>query len=352
MEKTRRVELKAEWIKSLGQLLDQPIGIMSPFAALDNVEPRNDKDEWNKLGITDEKGVLVPEWRTAFNVLADPEAYARVKLVGGEDYWEYVVYFRPETGETAGLHNTSEGLIMHYPAAADDILDYIKMHTGDSPLQTGMFSAELTTEEAVVLTAALDIYRRQIFLAMGNDSPFQVPEFNGKEITSIVNNPSPNWQWLVDILTGGNEANQIIIDEQRTEAAIKSIEEKGFIIKQGENWILNESTQGAGNRLLIIDQMIVLEMGSLPQNNDINRMAVVCLQTGVNDLMTIESVEDQVLIEFTTSQQLLTYIEYFISEDTWFKENEKESIQPVFCSICGARLIAGNKFCSECGTSV
>lgn len=347
--KIQAILLKYEWMKALGERMGEK-GLLSPFLAMSNVEGRIDTEEWKKLGLMGEKD-FAPEWRTAFQVLANPRACTRLRLSVGEVRWEYTVYFCPEKGLPVGLNNTVEGFILHYPAAADEAVEFIAQHTGNSPLQTDKFNAELVGPEAIVLAALLDNYRRALMQALAKDTTFQPAPASAAEIAMVINNSSSNWQWLVNIISHGEG---IEVSETQVELVLNGLASRGMVKREGNKWVMEESAQRLAQRLLIIDQVVALEMASQDEKGELNRMAMLCLQSGVNDMLRLEIVNDQVVMELLPSEQLIKYIEFFTSnQNRWYEglKQEKAPDKPV-CRNCGKENLPGSNFCSECGTSL
>lgn len=340
--------LRYEWMKALGERIEGEKGQLSPFIAMGDVESRIDTEEWKKLGLMGEKD-FAPEWRAAFQVLANPVACTRLRLSVGDVRWEYTVYFRPDKGLPVGLNNTQEGFILHYPAAADEAAEFIGQHTGNSPLQVEKFNAELAGPEAIVLAALVDNYRRAFMRALAEDVPVQLIPVTATELTQAISNTSSNWQWLVNIISSGDGSD---VSEQQVELILTGLAGKGMVSRDGDQWIIEEAVEKLAQRLLIIDQLIAMEMASRDDNGGLNRMAMLCLQSGVNDMLSVEIVDNQVMMELIPSQQLIKYMEFFTSSDNcWFEglKQKKASDKPE-CPNCGKKNLPGSNFCSECGT--
>ncbi|KUG02919.1 hypothetical protein ASZ90_019695 [hydrocarbon metagenome] len=340
--------LRYEWIKALGEMVEGEKGLLSPFLAMSGIESRMDKEELHKIGLIGDQN-FAPEWRAAFQVLANPVGVTRLRLSVGEVRWEYTVYFCPEKGLPAGLNNTREGFILHYPAAVDEAIEFIGEHTGNSPLQVEKFNATLVGAEAIVLAALLDQYRRALMKALAEDNPFQLAPISTAEVASVIENSSSNGQWLVNIISSG-EGNQV--SEKQLELVLAGLVGKGMVSRDGDKWTIEESVQKLVQRLLIIEQVIAMEMASQDERGELNRMAMLCLQSGVNDMLSLEIVNDQVSMELIPPAQFSKYMKFFTShESRWFDGVGQDKTQErLFCPGCGKENKPGSNFCSECGT--
>ncbi len=231
----------------------------------------------------------------------------------------------------------------------DEAAEFIGQHTGNSSLQVEKFNVELLGPEAIVLAALVDGHRRALMRTLAEDTAFQSTPVSAAEVAGVINNSSSNWQWLVNIITSG-EGSEVC--DKQVELVLNGLASRGMVSQVDDKWLIEEAVQRLTHRLLIIDQVISLEMVSVDNSGELSRMAMLCLQSGVNDMLSIEIVDDHVSTELIPSGQLIKYIEFFTSgENIWFEESKQEKAPgKAVCSNCGRENLPGSKFCSECGS--
>jgi hypothetical protein len=148
------------------------------------------------------------------------------------------------------------------------------------------------------------------------------------------------------------------------ESAFNTLVKEGFVVRQGEKIGLSDALYAVAGRLLIIDNYVVIESGSLDESGTMWGGSFISLQAGVNDLLYIEGHAEEIIVKYITGFELMDLIGKFLSDPMLmstpeqvppaapFKQTAADIHERNFCPSCGTAIKPGKKFCSQCGTKV
>jgi len=326
--------------------------------------------------------------------LASCRAFTRVRLTFGKGLFEHANYF--STGKVCGVTTAGEGLTIEFPAQNTKIIGEVKQLIGDSTYQSSDFEESFSTAQALVVGAALDIVRREMLDGLAKNQEDINPEFTKEEILKELAAPDSNAQWFATVIKG-------IISQPRQEELMQSIEDlssAGYLIRSGEIYRLHSILELLASRFLIVDKILSLRTGEEIER-EVFQSGFVCMQSGVNDLLMLDTDGEKLYLEAVSAQKVIDYLQFFLTQPKSLvkanngKRQEEQvlasasqgshaggttkeasitcpycrtglpagakfctscgrqlGIQPSFCKSCGSRLVANAKFCGNCGHPV
>lgn len=306
-----RFMLRPEWMGGLGRLVGVPVNAVSPFNI--GKEPEltiGDIDELENKGILDSNGQISSSYQQIMRSMALARSFARVRLTGGEGLFEYITYSTDDSEDHFSLTTTQEGLEVCSSAPTAETIEMLKQYIGDSLIRGSSFEAEVSISEAVVLAALIDLRRKDILAALGGGSTYSIGEVSMEDLDQALNTQCEDAQWLLAVVNG-------LIDSApealAVEMAIKSLQTAGHIVKTASGIKLGRSLENLASRLPVIDKLLSLRSGLDLGSGQVVQVGFVCVQSGVNDLLMIESLGGRIHFESVSPALVIEYVGHFLN---------------------------------------
>ncbi|MEN6343519.1 MAG: zinc ribbon domain-containing protein [Methanospirillum sp.] len=330
------------WLGSLGTGGEGPL---SPFLAGEVRPPDTaEKERLHAGGVIVARGGAAARIRPTLGALANPAAAVAVRLSSGEEYYEHTAFLSADGTRSVLLTTVGSEVLVRDPAPVEEILEGVRQYVGDSVLRAPRFEAELDPEEALALAAVVDLHRRALFGAYAGDTPFTRPILGPAKIAAAAESTTNGLQWLVDVvkLVGGAD--------RLTPAALDRLVRSGHLRKEKGGFALADEAALLAERLLVVESVLALEaVRAEPGTTTLQRLNLLCLQAGIHDLLSIESVAGRLRFECLSGAAVLVYLRHLLTEPGALAPGEETAIA---CPSCGEPAQAGTKFCRKCGTAL
>jgi len=338
-------------------------GEKSPLSLLKGTKKQIPADSISRLrsrGIVDASDKIKSEFEHAVETLARTSTFARLKFSAGKTIFEFIVYFPEDQTSPVSLTHNAHEIIVHDPAAIDDIFDLIDQNVGHSGLLSVQFSGEFSHEEALALCAMLDLERNALLRRLaGGTEPVQ-RAYNLPQITSWAGDKKKSYQsfeFVVQSRIGLSSPPT----PQQIQNGLLSLAAKGHVLRPESKFQLNETLENVAGRFPIIDNFAIVETVKLVNNKTLWAGSFISLQAGVNDLLYLESIDGKIIIRCITGLELLNLVARSLSDPDYIKVPSEPLPAPSspelpkkgsFCSKCGAPIRVGKQFCAKCGEKV
>ncbi len=299
-------ELDYNLFSALGGLYN---GKRSPLSPLGGAEFRpltpDVSDALRAARILDAQGQPLAAFAPALESLGQPEAYARLRFMAAAKFIDYAVYFSTES--TAALNAAPSGLQISLPAQPAPILDDLKSYLGESRVQNSSFETRISADEAVVLTALIDLRRSAFLRALSDHSPVTPAPFDAQMISRTIASGLDQAQWLSGMLrTLCGLQNPL--PASQVQVALSNLAAKGLLTQTERGFSLNEALAFLSDRLLVINNVIWLEGAHANKQDRVAFANMVCAQAGLNDLLCMQWNGQEVTLHATAPASLLEQV--------------------------------------------
>lgn len=343
-------------LAALGQLVPGAKTRISPLRG-DGAETlgEDDQAELRRGGILDEGGGIADELRPTLDLLARTRAYTSVRFRAGPEVLEYNVYFGPDDGRVVAVTPSGEGLLIEEPAPTGAFLEGVRAYSGGSIIRICEFDEELPTDQALTLSALLDLQRKAVLRAFADGTELPQATYDAAAVRRAIAETESNAQWFVSLVQDlrGSES---IPDEREVGEALQALSEAGHLIDMGTGYALGETASVLGSRFLMFDTMTSVWSGREREDGTVFDLQFLCGQAGVHEIMFVECSEERCQFTTLNSEALLAYVRHFLEERDALQEMMEELVaegalvpRQAFCNNCGNQVSAEDRFCSNCG---
>jgi hypothetical protein len=242
-----------------------------------------------------------------------------------------------------------------FPAPNDAMLELIRQTIGFSRYRSIPFTAKLSRAEALVISAVIDLQRKEMLRKFADEKTAERITVSGNEVLGMLKIRPGSVQWLssafVDLVS-----QKWIPKSGDVDRIFDSLAKKGLITTSGDGFSLsNEGVILARNHLMP-SMCLTLTAGKGQPSGKTNIAGFSCIISGIHDLLYIDHNADEVELESVTSAFIHEYAKTFLSDRAVLSAMDTESSavpaggkERRFCPQCGATLKPGLKFCSSCG---
>lgn len=312
MESNVDFTLAPEYFSALGDLLHAGMSSVSPYAGLAVSEAKQvTREVMIAAGIMDASGNIFPAVQKVLDLLARTEAFTRVYLSDNADLFEQTIYRDPDGGDPVSLTTVQDGLRVRYPAAVDELLEALRQNIGETVIRNIDFQAEIAVDEAVVLGAIVDIYRKRVLAAYASDAELDMSPITPDAILRMIKDTPPSPQWLSAIV-GGIFKDVPAVDGAGVQAALDKLSASGHAAKEAGGFVGSEEVQWMAGRLLILDRALHMESGAATPGGVVY-IGFSCLQAGVHDLLYLERNRHYLALEGMSSAGVIDLAGQFLS---------------------------------------
>jgi hypothetical protein len=303
-------------------------------------------------GVLDSSGEIASEFLGALETVARAGYYSQVRLDGSGNFLECVVYFSPDFKNSTAVFTTGEGLLVRSPAPVQDIVLALKQHIGESTLQNLDFYAEIGFDEALALAALIDLRRRALLKGMSEDREPDDKGFTVDAVYSEIVRESDNAQWFVTLFKEMTGAGH---DRGQLDKALGALAAEGLVNIQDGIYRLTDRAGVLAGRFLLLYNLVSLKAGREMTGGNVVQVGFVCLQSGINSILTIQTTEgNKMEITALPAAALFRYVELYLSDPVAIQLliPGEVAAQPSACRGCGKPLNPGARFCGACGSAV
>jgi hypothetical protein len=228
--------------------------------------------------------------------------------------------------------------------------------------QTSHGSRRAGSVAALAVFALMDLERSANLRALADGVPFRSMSFELPAIAEKVVNRQETFQSLEYALQsranlpGPPSAAQV-------ELGLRRLVDKNLVAKENSGYRLNSQLSHFAGRLPIIDNVLIVESVSLNQDNEPVVANFTALQSGVNDILYFENLNEETIVRSITGMQVVGLVAKFLNEPDTFNPPRTTGPSPrvvrpttaaavTYCGQCGSPLTSGTMFCPNCGSKV
>ncbi len=297
---------------------------VSPLGRLDPGDfVEEDKTDLVQAGVIDEEGQFTPAWYVAVKQLAEPDAFARIRLSSGPIRAERVVYFRGSERDTVSLTPTPDGLRIDYGAGIDSFLLEVAALTGDSSVVNSSFAAELDYGQALVLCALIDLHRLGVLRSWADEEDYTFSALPADEVLARALDPSPRPQALTGVMQSLKGRPEDLTPKQ-AEACLGSLAELDLLASSDGGYLPSDELKRLAGNLLIFQGMVHLDAGHVDENGRLEMLETLFVQGGLHDILRIDHGGGSLTLEAVSSAVLLGYIRAMLTTPPRPEEEESD----------------------------
>jgi hypothetical protein len=355
--------VKPELLGTLGTLSGKPVSSVSPFNYIQGTtDGKAEIGQLEGLEICDARGIIRADKLAAVQALATAEAFTRIYLTTPQGVIEYIAYFAPD-GTIAGVTNDSGMQLISYPATNNAMLELVRQTIGFSIYKNGSFDAHLTRSETLVLSAMIDLQRKEMLHKFADGRAAERLVHTPEAISGMLAVPPGNIQWLssafVDLFT-----RERIPKSDAMKNTLETLVTKGFAVRGNNGFTLSDDCVLLSRGHLMPSMYLTLTAGKATPSGTTNGAGFSCIISGVHDLLFIDYHADNVELQTVASAEIHDYVSAFLTNPSVLDglsdlTVQKASASPAqgtpgkkFCPQCGAPLKQGLKFCNSCGAKI
>ena len=348
-----RVDLEADVLTAIGALGGTAGGPLSPW-------PRDAAGVEERARERARALVEGPSGRSlaaALAAIATATARTSVRVTNSDGGVESAFYTSDAHAPVSMLDLAQDGKVrLEDPAPGSELTEFVEIYVGRSARKSRTVSLDLGVDEAHVLAALVDVQRRKRMadIAAGRTTPSPV---RIDELQAELALPDRGTFWLLDAVRRqcASEFTAASVDAALTELAGRGLVETtpGAVRLAGP-------ADGLDRQFLVVGTAVELENLRADGNGELKKVGFTCLQSGVNDLLTVECLQTGAHIETISAEDLLAYVAHFVGAEPPSPRTDSAPaptpaptvVRPSFCTICGARVARDERFCTSCGTPV
>jgi hypothetical protein len=352
--------INPDTLTGLGGLIPGEQSLISPLRPGTALTPEQ-AAALKEKGVLDSSGEITPSCLPALETIMQAGYYSQVRLDGSGNFLECVVYFSRDYRNSTAVFTTGEGLLVRSPAPVQDIVLALKQYIGESTLQNLDFYAEIGFDEALALAALIDLRRRELLKDMAEDREPDDMGFTADVVYSEIVRESDNAQWLVTLFREMTGAGP---DRGQLDKALAALEAEDLVIIADGSCRLTGRSGVLADRFLLLYNLVSLKAGREMTGGNVDQVGFVCLQSGINSILTIQTTEGNKM-EMTAlpAAALFRYVGLYLSDPVAIQLLIPDEPAPAAlmaeetaraggdgCPGCGKQNPADARFCLECGS--
>lgn len=196
----------------LGGIVEKRTRI-SPLSSFDSGGfTSGERGELVAQGVIDADGKAAPNSCAALEALAGANSFCRLRFSGGPLAVEKTIYFH---GATAlSLENGDGRFTVEYPAQNEGTVESLGQFIGESGIVNSDFHAILGFQEALVLAAMIDLYRREVLRSYADGSPPAGRAYEAKDIAEAIRSAPDTPQWVASVLKKMKGVNAELAEDE------------------------------------------------------------------------------------------------------------------------------------------
>ncbi len=292
----------------------ETVSAISPFRTLQADDfGQEDMEVLQEAGVIQNGGEITPEWYTALQKLANPDAYTRVRFRSGPLQADRVVYFAADDPSPVSLTTTAGGLTFDYPPMNHAFLEDIADFTGRSHVVNSDLEADLDYASARVLVTLIDRDRRHVLGCLAREEEPRARRHSAEEIAEEIQGETGSGQRLASILQG-------LRDRPADPGAgaiaeyLENLVARDLIVGENGGYRTAGDAQRLAGHLLVVDGIVQIDGGSITGDQSIEGMEAIFVLGGLHDILMIDPGAGSVTVQTISGTQLHTILRGFLGE--------------------------------------
>lgn len=309
MDKSTQIRFKSYLLPNLGKLIPGSKNVLSPMGLQFNQQPT--PDEIIATGLLDSQGRLLAQYQPLLAVLANPTSLVDLRFDSGGYLQQFSLYYgQPDTLPIL-LMNTREGLLLEYPANTKAIVDGLTQFSSDSLVVSFDFEATLPTGPALALAALIDFHRRGLARAFADLSPAETITASLPEIHHWITDCPADPQWISALMPQPGPES---LSPAQLESDLNALTAQGLCQAAGKSYALAGAALALGNRMILIDNLYAVDIARVDAAGQVSFASLTTLQAGVNDLLQLNFLGDEVAFKSFSPIGFIFQIEDFLEK--------------------------------------
>jgi len=296
-------------LPSLGELLPGPKNALSPFGLHFDKQPA--PGEIAATGLLNAQGKPQAQYQPILSTLANPTSLVDVRFTSGDHLQQFSLYYDQPGRPPVLLMNTRDGLLMEYPADTRAIVDGLIQFSSDSLVVSFAFEATLPLGPALALAALVDFHRRGVARAFADLSPEGTISASLPEIQHWIADCPENPQWISALMPQPGPESTPAINLQND---LNSLVTQGLCQAAVKGYALTGAALALGNRMILIDNVYAVDVARVDAAGQVSFASMTTLQAGINDLLQISFLGDEIAFKSISPIGLVFQIEDFLEK--------------------------------------
>ena len=304
-----QIRLNSYLLPSLGGLFPGPKNVLSPLGLHFDQQPA--PGELAATGLLDPQGKLKAAYQPWLAILANPASLVDLRFTTGEHLQQFSLYFGQPDAPPILMMNTSAGLLLEYPADTKAIVNGLLQFSSDSLVVSFDFEATLPTGPAIALAALVDLHRREVARAFADLALAENIFVSALNIENWIAHCPEDPQWITALMPqpGLDSAHATNV-----KGDINYLIENGICETSGKGYALVGAALALGNRMVMIDNLYSVDIVRGETAGQVRFASMAALQAGINDLLQINFLGDEVAFKSLSPIGFILQIEDFLEQ--------------------------------------
>lgn len=309
MQQGFQIQFKDYLLPGLGEMVPGPKNVLSPFGL--SFERQAGPGELAASGLFDSQGQLIPACRPVMQRLANPTAVVDLRFATGGHLQQFSLYYGAPGTAPILLMNTSEGLLLEYPADLKAIVDGLLHFSSDSIFVSFELDVTLPRDPALVLAALIDLHRRAVARAFADLQPVATVPIRLSEIEHWLKTCPATPQWMTALMPEVKTGPWQLDDLER---GLTHLVGQGLCQVVAGGFALTGPVLTLGNRMVIIDNLYALDIARVDTGGQVSLASIIALQAGINDLLQIDFSGDEVSFKSLAPIGFILQLEHILEQ--------------------------------------
>jgi hypothetical protein len=304
-----KIRFNSYLLPSLGELVSEPKNVLSPLGLHFDRQPA--PGEIAATGLLDSQGRLLARYQPLLAVLANPTSLVDLRFASGDHFQQFSLYYSQSATPPILLMNTTEGLLLEYPADTKAIVDGLMQFSSDSLVVSFDFDVSLPYGPALALTALVDLHRRGVARAFADVAPVGTISVSTPDIKHWIAHCPEDPQWITALIPQQNAEES---QPGNVEEDLNHLVAQGICQMNGDSYALAGPALTFGNRMILIDNLYFVDIARVEADGQVGFASSTALQAGINDLLQIDFLEDEVAFKSLSPIGFILQIEQILEQ--------------------------------------
>ena len=179
--------------------------------------------------------------------------------------------------------------------------------TGDNNVVNSEFEVELDYEEALVLSAFIDLHRLAVLRSCANEEDYTFPALSADAIIARVQATGSRPQALTGIIRSIKGPPEDPSPEQAA-VCLESLVQRDILSQDNGGYLPGDELKRLAGNLLIFQGMIHLDAGRTDDEGRLEMLETLFIQAGLHDILRVDPGGGSVTMEAVSSAVLLGYV--------------------------------------------
>ncbi|MDI9508770.1 MAG: hypothetical protein QM217_02970 [Bacillota bacterium] len=302
------------------ECLNHIIGEKNDISLLNNFATKElsdtDKEFFVEKGIINSDGMIQDDIKESVEILSKPASLVKLMFTGGINKYEHTICYDKSLKKKISFTSGMDYFTLDNGTNDTDVLALFEDFVGKSSMKSVSFYQKLSSQEALVTAALLDMERRTILRAFVDELPYTNNRYSFNMIWRMVHSSNASIQWFVYCI-GEVLGEHLTLKQDHLKKVLEQLVEIGLISEHDGQYQLSDSLSQLSNRMIVIDNVLSVETIGTDKEDKQVSSGFTCLQSGIHDLLRIDYDGTDVVFETISSALLLENIERFMKMEAF-----------------------------------